>query len=128
MAASSVAQKLQIKGGNRVAIISVPGDYGEIVGNLPEGITLSEGTAGEFDVVHGFFTMHAELADRLEELKRAMGTSGILWISYPKTSAKVETDLNRDILRRYLGENGLRAISLISIDNKWSAMRLKKIS
>ena len=128
MAASSVAQKLQIKGGNRVAIISVPGDYGEIVGSLPEGITLSEGTAGEFDVVHGFFTMHAELADRLEELKLAMGATGILWISYPKRSTKIETDLNRDILRSYLGKNGLRAISLISVDNTWSAMRLKKIS
>ena len=126
MATSAVSEKLLIKAGNRVAIIAAPGDYGEIVGDLPDGITLSEQTAGSFDVVHGFFTTKAELLDRLDDLKSAAGQNGILWISYPKRTSGLETDLSRDVLRSFLSEQGLRGVSLISLDDTWSAMRFRR--
>jgi hypothetical protein len=52
---------------------------------------------------------------------------GILWISYQKISAKQDGDLNRDILRELLAEHNLKAVSLISINDVWSAMRFKRL-
>ena len=52
---------------------------------------------------------------------------GILWISYPKQSAKQDTDLNRDILRESLLNQSLKAVAQISIDDTWSALRFKTL-
>ena len=123
MAASTVSEKLLIKAGNRVAVVAVPGDYEEIVGELPEGITLSEDTTATFDVVHGFFTSRETLDAKLDALRHAAGDRGILWISYPKRTSGIETDLSRETLRSFLAKKGLRAVSLISVDDTWSAMR-----
>jgi len=50
---------------------------------------------------------------------------GLFWICYPKGSSKIKTDLNRDILWAAMGKFGLAGVSLISIDNVWSAMRFR---
>lgn len=55
-----------------------------------------------------------------------MGNNGILWICYPKGTAKTATDLNRDNLRLHLLDKGLEAVAMIAIDDTWSAMRLKE--
>ena len=58
---------------------------------------------------------------------RAAKHDGLLWISYPKGSSKVKTDLNRDILRGLLHKEGLDAVAMISIDDVWSAMRFRPV-
>jgi hypothetical protein len=48
-----------------------------------------------------------------------------LWICWPKGSAHVPTDLNRDILFRHAQSYGLQVVSNVSIDEVWSALRFK---
>lgn len=50
-----------------------------------------------------------------------------LWVSYPKGTSKVKTDINRDILRITAEEFYLSTVSAISIDNTWSALRFRPI-
>ncbi len=64
--------------------------------------------------------------EHIESVKRAVKENGGIWISYPKASRQ-EPDLNGDILRQNLAERGLKAVSLISIDEIWSAFRFKKV-
>jgi len=59
-------------------------------------------------------------------LIEALKDEGSLWISYPKGTSKVETDINRDIIWK-IGEGlGLKPVAMISIDPVWAAFRLKK--
>jgi hypothetical protein len=51
----------------------------------------------------------------------------VLWVSYFKGTAKTKTDINRDSLHAYARSIGLEGVSLISIDDDWSAMRFKSI-
>lgn len=99
-------------------------DLSVLLGDIPDGTKATLG--GTFDIVLTFYKKMTDLESEVGILKEAMG-DGILWISYPKGSSKVETDLNRDIIWVALEKRGLKAVSAISIDDVWSSMRFKKV-
>jgi hypothetical protein len=49
-------------------------------------------------------------------------------VSYPKGTSKVNTDINRDTIGLYAQSIGLQPVAMISIDDTWSALRLKIVS
>jgi hypothetical protein len=49
----------------------------------------------------------------------------LFWLAYPKKSGKIESDLSRDIIWRVIEEYGYRPVSMVSIDDTWSAMRVR---
>lgn len=51
----------------------------------------------------------------------------VLWIAYPKQSSKIKTDINRDILWQTAEPFGITAVSAVSINETWSALRLRPI-
>lgn len=58
-----------------------------------------------------------------------MNEGGLLWLCYPKGTAKIKTDLNRDVLRETVAaRHGLEGVSLVAIDDTWSAMRFRSRS
>lgn len=125
---TNLAKKLQIKPGHRVLVVNGSKGFEQELGELPDGAELTNAGAGEFDNVIAFFTKKTDFDARASELKKSMGEKGILWVCYPKGTAKVETDLNRDILRNHAEDRyKLQGVSLIAVDDTWSAMRLKKV-
>ncbi|MBI2908153.1 MAG: hypothetical protein HYX92_10940 [Chloroflexi bacterium] len=116
-------KKLLIKPGQRVLVLNGPKGYA--LGELPEGVVLSDKPQGVFDQVHAFCRDSAEFQKLAPQAVAALAPKGILWMSYPKGSSKMTTDLNRDILWKLAGEKGLTGVSLVSIDDRWSAMRFK---
>ncbi len=55
----------------------------------------------------------------------SLRANGLLWACNPKGLSKVKTELNRDILWAQVGKFGLTGVSLVSLDDTWSAMRLR---
>jgi ribosomal protein L25 (general stress protein Ctc) len=51
----------------------------------------------------------------------------VLWVSYPKGASKANADINRDTIRKYAQTLGLTTVSLIAVDDVWSALRLKSV-
>lgn len=56
---------------------------------------------------------------------QAVKYDALLWIAYPKGGAKADTDLNRDILLNAVSQHNLSGVTLISLDEVWSAMRFR---
>lgn len=125
MASSSLAKKLQLKPGMRLIVMNPPPGYVESLGELPEGARLEEKASGSFDFVQLFVKDSAELRRFAPKVARAVKHDGLLWISYPKRSAKVKTDLSRDVIWDLVKDEGLLGVSLISVDDTWSAMRFR---
>jgi hypothetical protein len=50
----------------------------------------------------------------------------LLWLSYPK-GGQLATDLHRDILAAAVRPLGFEAVSLVSIDEVWSAVRCRPV-
>lgn len=128
MPSASVAKKLQMKPGQRATVLNAPEGYPEALEPLPEGVALQPGSTGgegELDFALLFVKNMAELRERLPEAARAVKHDALLWIAYPKGSAKTGTDLNRDRLHAAVAEHQLTGVSLVSLDDTWSAMRFR---
>jgi hypothetical protein len=127
MPQSALSEKLQVKTGCRIAVLGAPPGYLDLLAPLPEGVRVADALSGQYDIVHAFFEKLDDLLAAVDSLKAALVDGGILWISYPKLTAKRGSDLNRDLIWKALGERGLKAVSQIAVDDVWSAMRFKKV-
>jgi hypothetical protein len=116
-------KKLGIKPGFRLIILNAPENYTQTLGELPEDIMVADSLAGSLDFIHFFTTRRETLAAEFPQLKQALTPSGILWISWPKRSARVETDLTEDTIRAIGLENGLVDVKVAAVDEVWSGLK-----
>jgi hypothetical protein len=56
-------------------------------------------------------------------LKQALATNGMLWVSWPKGSSGVETDLNENVVREVGLKNGLVDLKVCAVDETWSGLK-----
>lgn len=118
-----LVKKLGIKPGFRVIILNAPENYVQTLGELPGDIRIADSLADSFDFIHFFTTRRETLAAEFPQLKQALAPSGILWISWPKRSARVETDLTEDIIRAIGLENALVDVKVAAVDEVWSGLK-----
>jgi hypothetical protein len=127
MTDSVLLKKLQMKPGLRALILNAPQGYVESLGPLPDGVALVDGPPGTLDFVQVFVRDSAELAMFASVALAAIKRDGVLWIAYPKQSAKVKTDITRDRGWAPVTVAGLRPVTQIAIDETWSALRWRLI-
>jgi hypothetical protein len=125
MGKSSLVEKLQIKPEYRVVVIAPPPGYMEKLKPLPKGVVLTDQAKGTFDCVQLFVKNIEEMNRLAPRAIRAVKPDGLLWISYPKRSSKIKTDLSRDHGWEVIENAGLEGVTLIAIDEVWSAMRFR---
>lgn len=123
MSSKSVADKLHIKPGKSVTFFNPPSDNDALLGGLSEDIAISEGDPA--DILLAYIEDREQLERNLLALKSSIKEDGALWIAYHKGSSSVDTDINRDSISAYAQENGLKGVAMISINDNWSALRLK---
>lgn len=125
MARSSLPKKLQMKAGQRALVINAPAGYLDKLVPLPDGVEIAEEGVGPFDFVQLFVHDLAQLHALLPLAIQSVKLDAQLWIAYPKGSAKTGTDLNRDRLWAAVSEHHLTGVTLVSLDEVWSAMRFR---
>lgn len=109
-----------------LVILNAPQGYLDTLGNLPEKVTIHANLVSNTDIIQFFTKSQAELKENFPILKQALKDEGSLWITYPKRSSKVETDLNRDIIWQIGQHFRLGPVAMISIDSVWAAFRMRK--
>jgi len=77
-----------------------------------------------FDMMHAFSSSRAEIAAGLPKLLRYLNPRGAIWLSWPKKTAKVQTDLTEDVVRSEALKLGLVDIKVAAIDTTWSGLKL----
>jgi hypothetical protein len=121
---SPLAKKLKLKPGARAAVVGAPDGYLERLG-LPTGSTAGTTLDGPLDWIQVFVADSAELAAVVPGITKAVAPDGLVWISYPKGSSKRQTDLTRDRGWEPLEGTDLMWLSLVSVDDTWSAFGLR---
>src|SRR5262245_30399057 len=125
MAESMLAKKLKLKSGQQVALVNAPEGYVKALSPLPNGVSVSEKLTGKFDWVQVFVKNKAELDKLIPRVERALKPESLVWISYPKGSSKIQTDLTRDKGWESLRKTELKWITLVSVNETWSAFALR---
>ena len=122
---SSLVKKLLIKPGQRVAVLKPPPGFLDRLEPLPDQVELHTKPFGKSDFVLLFVRNKAELNELGPKAIGAVKPDGLLWIAYQKKSAKVDTDLTRDVGWSVVDKAQLEGVALVSIDEVWSAMRFR---
>jgi len=125
MAGSSLVDKLKLKPGQRAAVINPPQGYPESLKPLPDGVELSDRLEGSFDWIQIFVMNKAEVDQLIPQVVAALKPVCLLWVSFPKGSSKIQTDLTRDKGWETVQRAGLKWINLISVNETWSAFSLR---
>jgi len=118
-----LVEKLGIKAGASVAIVNAPKGYDRILGKLPSRVTRKASAVGPLDFVQFFTTERRELERRFAALARALAPAGMLWISWPKQSSGVATDLTEDVVRTIGLATGLVDVKVCAVDDVWSGLK-----
>jgi hypothetical protein len=116
-------KKLGIKEGTRVIFLHGPENNPQILGKLPRDAILENRLRKNASFIHYFAKDQRRLLNDFPELKAALLPDGALWISWPKNSSKVPTDLNDRIVREIGLGNGLVDIKVAAIDEIWSGLK-----
>src|SRR5262245_239363 len=95
-------------------LFAPPPGYEASLAPLPEGAAVDT-KAGEHDFVQLFVSDSMALASGVAEALAALKPGGIFWVSFPKGSSKVQTDLTRDRGWDSLHARGYQLVSLVSI-------------
>jgi len=122
---ASLAEKLQIKAGQGIAVLNAPAGYLDKLAAELEGISVSAQTTGPSDALLLFVNSLAEAAQWVPDAIRAVKVDGLLWVAYPKGTSGVKTDVNRDRLWEATKPTGWRPVRQVALDDVWSAMRFR---
>jgi hypothetical protein len=118
-----LVQKLGIQPGFCIFIEGAPAAYGDIVGPLPADVTLAKRLKAPLNMVHLFAMQAAELAGKLRGCRDAIEPDGMIWVSWPKKSSGVATDLTDVVVRDTALPLGLVDIKVCAIDEVWSGLK-----
>lgn len=116
-------QKLGIKAGHRLALIGAPRGFLDVLGPLPEGVSVSAESRGAADVIVFFVDRRAELAKRFGGVARRLSEAGGLWVAWPKKASGVATDVTETEVRAIGLAAGLVDNKVCAIDDTWSGLR-----
>ena len=115
-------KKLGYKPGFRVKIVNPPENYWQLLVDLPEDVY--EEIKGPYDLIHFFSTSKSELESELPALKEEVKKQGgMLWISWPKKTAGVESDLDGNVVRSAGLMTGLVDAKVCAVDKTWSGLK-----
>ncbi len=123
----SIPEKFHLKPGQLLVVIDAPDGYVSLLGVLPHGCQLESVMRSDAAVVQIFVRDMACAQIQVGRDQDAKLGTAVLWVTYPKGGSGIKTDLNRDIIWAYVRTIGFDAVSNISIDEVWSALRLKAI-
>ncbi len=119
-----LAQKLGIKPGSQVVVIGAPEGYLSLLDPLPEGVRFVKRWAASTDIVHIFTTRREELHKLLTKYRSQLQPTGMVWVSWPKKSAKVATDITEDTVREVALPLGFVDIKVCAVSEVWSGLKL----
>ncbi len=122
---SPVAKKLQIKPGKSWLFYKAPKNYLAILEPLPDGAKAGFNPEGTFDGIQLFVINSQELVASLKVVTPLLTPDTVFWITYPKKSSGIETDLEMTGSWNELAAYNLRTVAAAAINETWTAIRAR---
>lgn len=116
-----LARKLGIKAGFLVQIFNSPKPYLDFFHDFPDDVVFIDSSEKvEVDFIHIFARTQDELESNLLQAKSNLKKSGIVWISWPKKTAQIPTEIDKFNVMKSGQEQGLVDTKVAAIDDQWS--------
>jgi hypothetical protein len=114
-------KKLGLKDGQKVILLNFPENYFDLLVEVPEIEECEESELADF--VHWFGTELQDLEKDVSLFINRIHQNGMIWISWPKKSSKIGTDLNYHSVKSVFSKYGLIDVKVSAIDETWTATK-----
>src|SRR5262245_10136078 len=121
---NALAKKLGLKAPLKLLIINAPEEYASWLGELPEGVKLVQKAKPPTEAAHVFTAESALLDATLSRLRNELKQDGFIWVSWPKKSSKVPTDITEDTIREIALPLGFVDVKVCAVSEVWSGLKL----
>jgi hypothetical protein len=119
-----LAKKLGLKAPLKLLTVHAPKEYASWLGELPEGVKLVTKAKPPIEAAHVFTAESAFLDAMLSKLRNELTQNGFVWVSWPKKSSKVPTDIMEDTVREIALPLGFVDIKVCAVSEIWSGLKL----
>ena len=118
-----LAKKLGLVDGTHVYSRGMPGSVKAEIERTASPRFLARAAKG-LGAAHLFHTRAADLEADLKRLRKLLAPNGLLWVSWPKKTSGVSTDITEDAIRRVALPLGYVDIKVCAVDETWSGLKL----
>jgi hypothetical protein len=117
-----LSKKLGIKGGFRVQLANAPS---EVRAELQEALArCSEAKRGEaLDFAMLFTKSRGEVTKEFSRIAKLLAPAGMLWVSWPKKSSGVATEIDENVVREAGLAAGLVDVKICAVTEIWSGLK-----
>jgi hypothetical protein len=122
---ASTVKKLGLKPGMRALVLGAPSGYMNSLAPLPDRVEVSQSLGSAHEFVQFFATKKSAITKSAKKLLQSAAPGALVWITYPKKTSGVESDLSREEVWAAMEGTGWRPVSQIAIDDVWSALRFR---
>jgi len=123
LAEKSVAQKARVKPGTTIAVVNRVPRIVESLG-LPEDVAFVKPAIAQ--LVFLFVRTRAELQAKLSPTVKQMAPGSAIWVFFRKGSQDAGLDMNRNTVWAAAEKLDMRPLGIVSVDETWSAFRLRR--
>ncbi len=113
-----LAKKLGIKAGFMIFVEGAPENY------PADDAMLARSISERVDIVHLFTKSARELDAKLRRYRKQIRDDAAVWVSWPRKSSKVPTDITEDVIRQVALPLGFVDIKVCAVDDVWSGLKL----
>ena len=117
-------QKLGLKDGMSVLLVDAPEGYPAMLGEPLPDLTFLKKAAGPVGAAHVFATSAQVLSSILIKLRKQLNQDGMVWVSWPKKSSKLASDIDDNKIREIALPLGFVDIKVCTVDLTWSGLKL----
>jgi hypothetical protein len=119
-----LVKKLGIAEGFKILLINAPPEYRALISPLPAAVSFITAANSATNFVHAFTTKRLELARWLPSLRRELPHDALIWVSWPKKSSQLPTEVTEDTIREVALPLGFVDVKVCAVTDVWSGLKL----
>jgi hypothetical protein len=116
-------KKLGIKEKFLVAVLAMPAEVKAELKDALAACKIAKDGKGPLDFAMIFVKTQAELKQQFPKLARQLAPAGMLWVSWPKKSSGVASDLTENDIRGIGLGAGLVDVKVCAVNEVWSGLK-----
>ncbi|WP_026898091.1 YdeI/OmpD-associated family protein [Daejeonella oryzae] len=125
MEESKLTKKLGIKPGHQILLVNAPADYEVLLNPIPKEAKIFKEAENQYDVIQLFVLNQHELQRDLIWIEEYLRPDTLFWITYPKKSSGILSDLEMMKSWEETKKYGLRGVAAVSVNESWTALRFR---
>lgn len=116
-------KKLGIKPGFRVCLLNTPPEVRAELKPTLADCEIARDLKKPADFVMAFTKSSEDLADKFEQVTQSLTPAGSFWVSWPKKTSGVPTDVNENVVREIGLAAGLVDVKVCAVTEVWSGLK-----